>query len=167
MKAGDRLLRLSVTATGKGLASGAAVFTTSYGSPDKEAILPQLAAWAQNSYGGNSVVFSAILQRMLLFSEVTFQFQALDDKHLYGDTSLSILEEPFGPGSTTGELLCRLEQDVSLAGNAFIWNSASSDHLVRLRPDWTTIVSAARAGAGRRPVPEEDRLLGGETQVGP
>lgn len=141
MKAGDRLLRRYGNTYWEGEASGAAVFTTSYGSPDKEAILPQLAMWAQNSYGGNSVVFSAILQRMLLFSEVTFQFQALDDKHLYGDTSLQILEEPFGPGTTTGELLCRLEQDVSLAGNAFIWNSAELGHLVRLRPDWTTIVS--------------------------
>jgi Phage portal protein len=137
----DRMLSRYGSTYWEGEASGAAVLTTTYGSGDREKIMPQMAAWAQNTYAGNSVVFSAILQRMLLFSEVTFQFQALDDKHLYGDTSLSILEEPFGPGSTTGELLCRLEQDVSLAGNAFLWKSAELGRLVRLRPDWVTIVS--------------------------
>src|SRR5258708_22945905 len=99
----------------EGLASGAAVLTTSYGSPNNKAVLPQLTAWAQSAYASNSVVFSAILLRLMLFSEATFQFQAKDDKHLFGNTDLRILEEPWPDGST-GELLVRMEQDVSLAG---------------------------------------------------
>jgi hypothetical protein len=125
----------------EGLASGAAVLTTSYGSPDREAILPQAASWAKDSYRSSSVVFSAILARMMLFSEATFQLQAKDDKHLFGLPSLSLLEEPFGDGTSSGELLVRMELDVSFAGNSYTWGEPGGDRLVRLRPDWTTIVS--------------------------
>jgi phage portal protein BeeE len=124
----------------EGMASGAAVLTTSYASPDREPVLPQLAAWAQNANGSSSIVFSAILLRMALFSEVRFQFQAKDDKHLFGNTDLKILEEPWPDGST-GDLLSRMEQDTSLAGNAYIWDAPGEDRLVRLRPDWVTIIS--------------------------
>src|SRR5258708_12606039 len=78
---------------------------------------------------------------MALFSEARFQFQAKDNKHLFGNTSLAKLEEPFGPGTTTGELLVRMEQDASLAGQAYIWDPPGEDRLVRLRPDWVIIVS--------------------------
>jgi phage portal protein BeeE len=131
----------------EGQASGAAVLTSSYGSPDREAVLPQLAGWAQQAYGSDSPVFSAILVRMMLLAEAQFQFQALGDKHLYGNQSLSVLEHPFGPGSTSGELIARMEQDSSLAGNAYVWappadgDDEDAAPLVRLRPDWVTIVS--------------------------
>ena len=125
----------------EGQASGAAVLTTTYGSPDREAVLPQLAGWAQQANGSDSPVFSAILVRMMLLAEAQFQFQAKDDKHLYGNTSLATLEHPFGPDSTSGELIARCEQDGSVAGNAYIWNVPGEDLLVRLRPDWTTIIS--------------------------
>jgi hypothetical protein len=124
----------------EGIASGAAILTTSYGSPNNEAVLPQVTSWAQSAYASNGVVFSAILLRLMLFSEATFQWQAKDDKHLFGNTDLKILEEPWPDGST-GELLVRMEQDVSLVGNAYIWSVPGEQLLVRLRPDWTTIVS--------------------------
>jgi phage portal protein BeeE len=48
-----------------------------------------------------------------------------------------------------------MEQDVSLAGNAYVWAPPGEDRLVRLRPDWVTIVSerVAVPGGGwyRRP----------------
>jgi hypothetical protein len=136
----DRLIRRA--GYWEGMASGASVLTTSYASPDREPVMPQLAAFAQQANSSSAIVFAAILVRMALFSEVTFQLQAKDDKHLWGrDTVLSKLEEPFGPGSTTSDLLCRMEQDVSLAGNAYIWDAPGEDRLVRLRPDWVTIVS--------------------------
>src|SRR5262249_8063189 len=124
----------------------AAILTTSYGSPDREAIMPSVAAWAQNEYGENGVVFAAILMRMLVFAQAKFRLQALDDKHLFGNTSLSQLEHPFGPDAHSGELLTRMGQDVSLAGNAYIWGAP--DRLVRLRPDWTTIVSELVSAPG-------------------
>jgi len=135
----DRLIRRA--GYWEGQASGAAILTTSYGSPDREAILPQVAGWASDTYGSNSVVFSAILARMMLFAEAALKLQGKADKHLYTDQSLALLQEPFGDGTSTGELLVRMEQDVSLAGNAYIWGVPGEDLLVRLRPDWTTIVS--------------------------
>jgi phage portal protein BeeE len=139
MRLRDRLIRRA--GYWEGMASGAAVLTSSYGSPDREPVLPQLAAFAQQANGSSSPVFSAHLVRMALFSEITFTWQAKDDKHLWGNTDLAKLEEPFGPGSTTGQLLSRMEQDAFLAGQAYIWDPPGEDRLVRLRPDWTTIVS--------------------------
>ena len=134
----DRLIKRDYW---EGQATGAAVLTTSYASPDREPVLPQLAAYAQQACASNSVIFSALLARMALFSEATFKFQAKDDHHLFGTTALAKLEEPFGPETTTGQLLARMEQDQFLAGQAYIWDPPGEDRLVRLRPDWTTIVS--------------------------
>ena len=111
----DRLIRRD-QGYWEGMASGASVLTTSYAGPDREPVLPQLAAYAQNANGSNSPVFAAALVRMALFSECRFQYQALDDAHLFGNTSLTKLEKPFGPNSTTGDLLARMEQDVFLGG---------------------------------------------------
>jgi len=124
----------------EGLASGAAILSTTYASPDRETVRPQLAVWAQQAHANSSVVFSAMLTRMSLFCEVSFKFQAKDDKHLFGNTSLAKLEEPW-PGGAAGDLLARMEQDVSLAGNAYIWDAPGEGRLVRKRPDWTTIIS--------------------------
>lgn len=138
----------------EGDASGAAILTSSYGSPDREPLLPQLAAFAAQAYGSSSPVFAASLVRMALFSEVTFQFQAKDDRHLFGNASLAKLERPFGPRSTTQMLLARMEQDTFLTGQAYIWDPPGEDRLVRLRPDWVTIVSELVRAAGgwyRRP----------------
>ena len=132
----------------EGLSSGAAVLTTTYGSPDREAILPQWSVWAQNAHGSSSIVFAALYVRMSLFAEATFQYQAKDDRHLFGNTTLEKLEVPFGTGSTSQQLLARMEQDVSLAGNSYTWDAPGEDRLVRLRPDWTTIVSELTAVGG-------------------
>jgi phage portal protein BeeE len=136
----DRLARRYGDTFWEGQASGAAVLTTSYATPDREPVLPQLAAFAQQANAGNSPVFSAILVRMMLLSEGRFIYQAKADKHLYGNTSLQVLEKPW-PDGTSGELIARMEQDASLAGNSYTWSPPGEDHLVRLRPDWTTIVS--------------------------
>jgi hypothetical protein len=142
----DRLL--SRSGYWEGLASGAAVLTSSYGSPDREAVLPQVAGWAQQANASASPVFSAILVRMMLLSEAQFKLQAKDDKHLYGNQSLAVLEHPFGPETTSGELIARCEQDASVAGNSYTWAPPDTDVLVRLRPDWTTIVSERVAVPG-------------------
>jgi phage portal protein BeeE len=135
----DRLIRRA--GYWEGMASGAAVLTTSYASPDREPVMPQLAAFAQQANSSSAIVFAAILVRMALFSEARPCFQAKDDNHLFGNTSLAKLEEPFGPDSTFGNLAARAEQDACLAGNSFTWDAPGEDRLVRLRPDWTTIIS--------------------------
>lgn len=124
----------------EGEASGAAtIVTSSYGSPDREAILPMYTSLAQEAYSGNGVVFGATAKRIKLLSEAEFKWQGLTDKSLSGSPALLPLEKPW-PNGTTGELIARMEQDASLAGNAYIWRAAE-DRLVRLRPDWVTIVS--------------------------
>lgn len=134
----DRLIKRDYW---EGVASGAAVLTTTYGSPDREAILPQVTQWAQNAYGNTSVVFSAMVARILVFAEAELALQAKDDKHLFTNQSLALLQEPFGPDSGTGELLARMELDRGIAGNSYTWAPPGEDILVRLRPDWVTIVS--------------------------
>ena len=148
MRLWDRLIHRAAGGYWEGLASGAAILTTTYGSANAEAILPQIAAWAQQANASDSPVFSAILVRMMLLSEAAFQLQAKDDKHLYGNTSLAVLEHPWGPDSTSGELIARCEQDASIAGNSYTWAPAGEDLLVRMRPDWTTIVSELVPVAG-------------------
>jgi hypothetical protein len=125
----------------EGMASGAAVLTTSYGSPDREQVMPQLAAFAQKANSSSAIVFAAILVRMALFAEARPCYQAKDDKHLFGNETLAKLEEPFGPDTTFGQLAARAQQDVSLAGNSYTWDAPGEDRLVRLRPDWVTIIS--------------------------
>ncbi len=113
------------------------VFQWSFGAPDNERILPTFMNNA-NAYGNSAVVFGVTLARLMLFSEAEFKFQNLADKSLFGNQDLDLLEHPW-PGGTTGELLARMEQDVSLAGNSFTRNAGSQ--LERLRPDWVTICS--------------------------
>lgn len=142
--------------------SGASVLTTSYGLNGNEAIPPSQFGTTMQAYGGNAIVFGAILARLSLFSEATFAFRDLSTKDLSGsfeqdgrrNTGLRKLENPW-PNGTTGELLARMIQDVDLAGNAYVWDAG--DQLVRLRPDWVTIVSEMRLD----PIGREYRVVVG------
>jgi phage portal protein BeeE len=143
----------------EGEASGAAVFMSTYGDPNNEAVIPQLAAYNRTAYKDNGIVFGAILARLSLFSEATFAFKDKTDGHLFGadetdgrrQTALRKLEQPW-PNGTTGELLARMIQDADYAGNAYIWDAGSQ--LVRRRPDQVTIVSQETRDAEGRPFRE-------------
>lgn len=113
----------------------------SYTSGAGERVLPTFQSYSRDGYQSNGIVFSVILARLMLFSEARFKFRDLATKKLYGTPALELLESPW-PGGTTGELLARMEQDASLAGNAFIRNAG--DQVERLRPDRVTIISALR-----------------------
>jgi len=146
----DRMLSRYGDSFWEGEASGAAVMMTSYGSPDAEKILPQLAAGSNDANGSNPVVFSAMSARIALFSEARLQLQSMTDMRLFGNQSLHLLEHPW-PDATTGDLLARMEQDAGLAGNAYVWAPPGEGLLVRWRPDWVTIISRiveAQAGDG-------------------
>jgi phage portal protein BeeE len=142
----DRLIRRDA-GYWEGLASGGAILTTTYGSPDKEAVSPAFAADTRFSLKENGVVFTTIQARISLLAEARFQFQRTADKDLFGDPRLRILEVPW-PDANSGELITRMEQDVSLAGNAYIWAPPGEDRLVRWRPDWVTIISRMFPAAG-------------------
>lgn len=109
-----------------------------------EKIAGDFSGLVSGAYQGNGVIFACMLVRQLLFSEARFQWQQMAGGRpgdLFGTPELSILETPW-PSGTTGDLLSRMEQDSSLAGNAFI--TRRGDRLERLRPDWVTIVIGSR-----------------------
>jgi phage portal protein BeeE len=108
-----------------------------------EQVENSFTGYTQAAYKSNGIIFSVILARMLLFTEARFQWQRLERGRpgdLFGDQALSILERPW-PNGTTGELLARMEQDVSLAGNFFAVRE--DDRIRRLRPDWVEIILSA------------------------
>lgn len=97
-------------------------------------------AMVTSAYRAAGPVFSCILARALLFSEARFQWQKLENGRpgaLFGDQALALLERPW-PNGTTGELLWRAEQDVSLGGNFYL--RLHRGRLWRLRPDRMLIV---------------------------
>ena len=104
-----------------------------------EPVLQVFADYAARGYSGDSVVFACILKRIELFSQAELKWQDLTTRRLFGTPGLSLLERPW-PGGTTADLLARMEQDVSLSGNAFVWR-ASPDRLVRLRPDCVDVAT--------------------------
>jgi phage portal protein BeeE len=105
-----------------------------------EEIAAGYRGYVEGGYRANSVVFACIAKRMALFSEAKFIFRqyGVDGPgKLFGTAALGVLHRPW-TGGTTGDLLAMMDLDVSLGGNAFILRRGS--RLVRLRPDWTTIV---------------------------
>lgn len=99
--------------------------------------------YVQGAYKSNGVIFATSLARSMLFSEARFQFQRLEGGRpttLWGDRALEILERPW-PGATTGDLLARMEQDVTNAGNFYA--KITNGRLRRRRPDWVQIVLTA------------------------
>lgn len=127
-------------------------FWTGEAVRDAEEIDQHFEGYVTGAYKGNGIVFTCILIRLLTFSEIRFQYQRLEGgrpTELWGDSSLSLLETPW-PNGTTGELLARMEQDTSLAGNFFATTVEDRDgkRIRRLRPDWVTIVTGSRSGGG-------------------
>lgn len=113
----------------------------------REGVPAGIVRHARDAYQANGIVFACVAARMALFSEARFQFQSTVDRHLFGTTDLAMLEYPW-PNATAGELLARLEQDVSVAGNSYIRKVTPQDGsdplLVQMRPDCVTIVSEER-----------------------
>lgn len=95
-------------------------------------------------YKSDGVVFAVLAARTLLLSETTFKFRGLSDRRIFGGSALTPLEQPW-PNGTTGELLTRLEQDVSLSGNAYVLKR--NGRLQRLRPDWVSILLGSDTNA--------------------
>lgn len=125
-----------------------------------EKIGPDFIGLASGAYRGNGVVFACMALRQAVFSTVRFQYQRLAKGRpsaMFGDQSLLLLEEPW-PGGTTQDLLNRVINDADLAGNSFNIVETSlatlggdgGQQIVRLRPDWVTVVTGLRAsGLGR------------------
>lgn len=116
-------------------------------SGEKETIPNDFLGYVNAAYKRNGVVFTCMLIRQLIFSEARFQWRQFINGRpgeLFGTEALAILERPW-PNGTTGELLARMEQNTSLAGNfyATVVGGGSSRRLRVLRPDWVTIVTGS------------------------
>lgn len=112
---------------------------------------------AQAAYKANGPVFALVLARLQVFSQARFQWRRFENGRptdLFGSAELAALERPW-LGGTTADLLARMEQDVSLAGNSYTRRirrrSAETgqriDRLSRLRPEWVIIVLGSEEDA--------------------
>lgn len=98
-------------------------------------------------YQDNGIIWAAVIARVVLFSQARFVLRDRTSGELSQlPPRLRVLEEPW-PNGTTAELLARIEQDTSLAGNYYI-NKAAPNRLQRLRPDWVDIISNGREPIG-------------------
>jgi phage portal protein BeeE len=122
---------------------------------DREPIERTSSGMARAAYAGNGVAFTCAALRMQVFSEVTFKWQDLATKKLYGNGELEPLEMPW-VGAGSDDLLARMEQDATTAGNSY-WVDAGSQvrtdraNLLRLHPEYVTIVlePVSQFGGGR------------------
>lgn len=113
-------------------------FLQSYGASDRELVLPTFNSYGSLAMGANSIVFGCERERINLLSQAPFKWRSKSTKKLFGDGALSVFEDPW-PGAKTPDLWARMEQDATLAGNAFV--RTTGDGLERLRPDRVMIVS--------------------------
>lgn len=107
---------------------------------DREEIGKEYDQFAVQMFARNPVVFSAVMTRLAVFSQVRFAFRRFEGgrpQALFGDRSLRRLERPW-TGGTSSDLLGQMLLRSDLAGNAFVWDSGRSLHV--WRPDWVTIV---------------------------
>jgi phage portal protein BeeE len=99
---------------------------------------------ARSAYANNSVAFACAAVRMQVFSEIEFKWQDMATRRLYGNAGLVPLERPW-LGAGSDDLLARMEQDATTAGNSY-WIDAGSyvrsdtTNLLRLVPEYVTIV---------------------------
>ncbi len=111
-----------------------------------EGINDNFQGYVEGAYRRNGVIFAVCLARMLLFTEARFQWQQMAGGRpgaLFGNRDLEILETPWLNG-TTGDLLGRMEQHASFAGNAFVARRPKG--LRVMRPDWTGVVMSGEDG---------------------
>ncbi|TCO54149.1 hypothetical protein [Actinocrispum wychmicini] len=91
---------------------------------NRERVENDFAGYVQAAYKTNGVVFACVLAQQLVFAEAWFASRELTDAGRPGDLfgfdspDLALLAKPW-PSGTTGELLARMESDVSLAGNFY------------------------------------------------
>lgn len=132
------------------------------GTAEREKISNDFESYVQGAYKSSGVVYSTAMSRMFLFAQARFQWLKYREGRpmpMFGTEELSLLERPWPNGSTL-DLLARMDQDVTIAGNSY-WTTADdsgnlghsasgpSRRLVRMRPDWVTIVKGSRSGDPR------------------
>lgn len=117
---------------------------TTMGQVDRESVGITSVA----GFKGSGPIFSLVLARMQVFSQVRFQwtrFAGSQPTDLFGTAELGVLERPWN-GGTTSDLLARMEVHASVAGCAYVIRPRP-DRLSMLRPDRVTIVMGSQTDA--------------------
>lgn len=111
--------------------------------PNREGIGTDFAALVSRAYKGNSIVFACEATRVALLSQALPVFRRLRSGRrgdTFGTAELSVLERPW-PGGNFGSLAARMVLDADFGGTAFVARRAERpDRLMRMRPDWVTMV---------------------------
>lgn len=116
--------------------------------------------YATQALKRNGVVFTCMAVRQFGLSEARFQFQELNDGRpgdLFDAPALSVLHRP-APNMTTGEMIARMDQSASLAGNAYL--TPVGGRLRSLRPDWVKILVGVRGDDAASPFSLDAEVLG-------
>ena len=130
------------------------------GTLDEETIGATLSHVART----NGIVFALMVARLQVFSQARFQWTRFErgaPGDLFGSPELAVLERPW-PGGTTADLLARMETDVTTAGNAYIRRLRRNrqSRLVRLNPEWVTIVMGSETDADHPAEAPDVEVLG-------
>ncbi|WP_304452900.1 phage portal protein [Nocardiopsis sp. YSL2] len=141
------------------------VLRTTMGTLDEE----RVGATLSNLVKSNGPVWALTLARMQVFSQTRFQwtrFMRGEPTDLFGSPELGVLERPW-LGGTTADLLARMELDITTAGNAYIrrirrrsGGRIVTDRVVRLRPEWMTIILGSQEDADHPAEAADVELLG-------
>lgn len=102
--------------------------------------LQTFPSYVLNIFEANPIAYACVDRRASLFAEARIKYRRLvagRPGELFGLPSLSIFEEPW-PNATTSDLLKIMLIDADLQGNGYI--AERGNRLVRLRPDWVTLV---------------------------
>lgn len=117
---------------------------TTMGTVDRE----QVGFTSVAGFKGSGPIFSLVLARLQVFSQVRFQwtrFAGSQPTELFGTPELGVLERPWR-GGTTSDLLARMEVYASVAGCAYV-TRPRADRLSLLRPDRVIIVMGSETDA--------------------
>lgn len=111
---------------------------------NRESVPHNYSGYSQHTFKSNGPIYAVSQKRMLVFSEVRFGVQRMENGRPADPEwhqALGVLENPWTNG-TSGDLLARAIQDVDLAGNFFAvrQDRGGKPRVRRLRPDWVDIV---------------------------
>lgn len=147
-----------------------ALATSSTWAPGTENGSDDFESFVSGLYRASGPIFGAVGARARVFSQARFQMQQMRSgrpSDLFDHPNLRILETPWQNGSTA-TLLSMMEVDASLAGNFFATvvdgqgrigrRAVGPDRwIVRLRPDWCTLIVRAPSG---NPLFPDARVVG-------
>jgi phage portal protein BeeE len=117
---------------------------------NEEDIPTDFHRYIEEGYLTSGIVFACIAARSAVFSQAKFLWRSFDNgqpSEMFYTPELELLDRPW-TNAATGDLLSRMEQDVSLAGNfyATVVNDEHGRRLRRLDPMYVTLVIGSKSG---------------------